>query len=283
MSNVGVKLGGRMFRTLYADEIDVRVGMQRPAGVSLLLYKDARCDQSILDETVGPMNWMRSHSRDNANCVVSIWDDKKAQWISKEDTGTESNTEAAKGLASDSFKRACVSWGIGRELYTSPFVWIQSSKLEFEKDGKHIKTKFAVSEIDYDDQGNISALTIIDATKGTVLYTHKGARKPTERVGSIPDDSPAVQAASAEKAPTAPANSTTVTKADKMPEWNFGAEISQICAELDCDMTAFATMRKACISAGACPDIPSNKLTVEDQKQLIHAIRLNFCAGAANG
>ncbi len=74
----------------------------------------------ILDETVGVYNWKREHTRDNANCIVSIYDQEKKEWISKEDTGTESNTEKEKGLASDSFKRACVNLGIGRELYTAP-------------------------------------------------------------------------------------------------------------------------------------------------------------------
>lgn len=115
-----------MFRDLTADEIEVRVAKIDDYGnVSLLLYKDARCDQNILDETVGAMNWMRHHCRDNANCIVSIWDDKKQQWIDKEDTGTESNTEKEKGLASDSFKRACFNWGIGRELYTAPTIKVK--------------------------------------------------------------------------------------------------------------------------------------------------------------
>lgn len=115
------------FRDLRADEIECRVGQAKQSGVSLLLYKDARCDQAILDETVGALNWQRAHSRDNANCTVSIWDSEKQMWISKEDTGTESNTEKEKGLASDSFKRACVNWGIGRELYTAPFIWIKAA------------------------------------------------------------------------------------------------------------------------------------------------------------
>ena len=102
------------FRTLRAEEIDCRVATVSAdkKGCSLLLYKDARCDMNILDATVGPMNWQRAHVRDNANCIVSIWDAEKKQWISKEDTGTESNTEAEKGLASDSFKRACFNWGM---------------------------------------------------------------------------------------------------------------------------------------------------------------------------
>lgn len=114
-----------LFRDLRADEIECRVAQAKETGVSLLLYKDARCDQTILDETVGPMGWQRYHSRDNANCTVSLWDKEKGMWISKEDTGTESNTEKEKGLASDSFKRACFNWGIGRELYTAPFIWVK--------------------------------------------------------------------------------------------------------------------------------------------------------------
>lgn len=116
------------FRDLRADEIECRVGIVKEGqGVSLLLYKDARCDMAILDETVGALWWQRSHSRDNANCTVSIYNHALGQWISKEDTGTESKTEAEKGLASDSFKRACFNWGIGRELYTAPFIWIQGA------------------------------------------------------------------------------------------------------------------------------------------------------------
>lgn len=90
------------FRALAAAEIELRIGMIKQNGLSLLCYKDARCDMNILDETVGPFNWKREHSRDNANCTVSIWDPDKEQWVGKEDVGTESNTEKEKGIASDS-------------------------------------------------------------------------------------------------------------------------------------------------------------------------------------
>jgi hypothetical protein len=138
-----------MFRALRADEIEVRIAQAKQNGVSLLLYKDARCDQNILDETVGAMNWQRYHTRDNANCIVSIWDENKQQWVAKEDTGTESNTEKEKGLASDSFKRACFNWGIGRELYTAPDIWITAENVKIvEKNGKFSTyDKFAVSKI----------------------------------------------------------------------------------------------------------------------------------------
>ena len=154
------------FRKLKADEIDVRVGTviktANYSGVSLLLYKDARVDQNILDETVGAMNWQRRHVRDNANCIVSIWDDDKKQWVEKEDTGTESNTEAEKGLASDSFKRACVNWGIGRELYTAPKNLLVKCEVAVDDKGRKSPAKglsWYVKEIGYND-GVISSLVI---------------------------------------------------------------------------------------------------------------------------
>ena len=154
------------FRTLKESEIDVRVQSVTEKGCILLLYKDARCDMNILDETVGALNWKREHTRDNANCIVSLWDEDKKQWVSKEDTGTESNTEKEKGQASDSFKRACFNWGIGRELYTSPFIWINAADCNI-KDVKGRKTcsdKFEVEKIAYDQNKNIIGLSIKNNT-----------------------------------------------------------------------------------------------------------------------
>lgn len=154
------------FRNLREDEIECRVNTVKQNGCSLLLYKDARCDMNILDETVGAMNWERKHMRDNANCIVSIFDESRGIWVSKEDTGTESNTEKEKGLASDSFKRACFNWGIGRELYTAPFIWIPSDKVTIsEKNGKYTTyDKFIVEKIVI-DSGRITAISIINATQ----------------------------------------------------------------------------------------------------------------------
>ena len=163
------------FRKLRADEIDVRVQSVYEKGAILLLYKDARCDMNILDETVGALNWKREHTRENANCIVSIWDETKKQWISKEDTGTESFTEKEKGLASDSFKRACFNWGIGRELYTAPFIWVELNNNEVSREGNRFKlnsgVKFSVKEITYEGN-NIKDLVIID-NKGNVRFTNK--------------------------------------------------------------------------------------------------------------
>ena len=118
---------GIRFRPLRADEIECRISSIDDRNVQFLLYKDARCDMNILDETVGNVNWTREHTRDNHNCIVKIWNESLKQWVSKEDVGSESNIEAEKGLASDSFKRACTNWGIGRELYTSPQIKIPTS------------------------------------------------------------------------------------------------------------------------------------------------------------
>jgi hypothetical protein len=168
------------FRTLEAHEIDCRIATINQKGLSLLLYKDARVDQNILDEKVGSMNWMRHHSRDNANCIVSIWDEDKQQWIEKEDTGTESFTEKEKGLASDSFKRACFNWGIGRELYSAPFIWIPADKAEVKQGGNgkwQCYDKFVVEKILYDDNRNIVALSIINQTKNARVFVMDKRKK----------------------------------------------------------------------------------------------------------
>lgn len=159
------------FRDLRAEEIECRVSQINGNGLALLLYKDARCDMNILDETVGSMNWQRTHTRENANCIVSIWDNEKKMWVSKEDTGTESNTEAAKGLASDSFKRACFNWGIGRELYSAPSIWISKDKCNIEqKNSKWVcYDKFRVGAINITNK-RIVGLSIVRGQN--VVYTY---------------------------------------------------------------------------------------------------------------
>ena len=165
------------FRLLNADEIECRISICNQYGVGLLLYKDARCDQNILDETVGAMNWMRHHTRDNANCIVAIWDEAKQQWIEKEDTGTESFTEKEKGLASDSFKRACFNWGIGRELYTAPNMFVFKKDLktleESEWQGKKKYTcrdSFVVTDIQYDGKKIVYVKVLNQKTNSEIEF-----------------------------------------------------------------------------------------------------------------
>lgn len=150
-------------RLLRPEEISVRLASVNKAGAELLLYKDARVDMSILDETFGPMNWKKCYSRDNKNCTVSVYDQEKQEWISKEDTGKESYSDAEKGLASDSFKRACFNWGIGVELYSSPRIFFFANNLKTftAVNGKYkCYDSFQVVRIIYKSNRTIKAVDI---------------------------------------------------------------------------------------------------------------------------
>ena len=156
------------FRDLTEDEIEVRVQSitmkgGQPSGLVLLLYKNARCDMNILDETVNAENWHRDHyeCKGNLFCRVGIRVDENSDWVWKSDCGVESNTEAQKGEASDSFKRACFNWGIGRELYTAPFIWVPAERCNI-KDGK-CYDKFEVEKIVIQNK-RIVGLSIINTS-----------------------------------------------------------------------------------------------------------------------
>lgn len=174
------------FRELKASEIECRVAMVKENGVSVLLYKDARVDMRMLDETVGPMNWQKSYRSIDCKltCTISIWDEDKKQWIEKEDTGTESNTEAQKGEFSDAQKRAAFAWGIGRELYSAPFIWISSDKCKIVQ-GRNGKLacydRFAVESIEYDENRDITSLTIVNQQTRAVVYQYKKSVNHVEK------------------------------------------------------------------------------------------------------
>lgn len=162
------------FRDLNADEIEVRVQSVKQNGIVLLLYKNARCDMNILDETVGASNWQREHyeCKGNLFCRVGInvnfaAPETKERYVWKSDCGVESNTEAQKGEASDSFKRACFNWGVGRELYTSPFIWVKSEDCNI-KDGK-CYDRFSVEKIRIENK-KITAIAIRNDTKGKRVF-----------------------------------------------------------------------------------------------------------------
>lgn len=159
-----------MFRKLKATEIECRVGSQGPNWVTILLYKNARVDMQILDEEIGPFRWQRRHKAVNGTiyCSIGIRDPESDEWVWKEDAGSESNTEAEKGAASDSFKRAGFNWGIGRELYTAPLIFVKTDDADM-KNGK-FATRFRVHDIAYDDRGNIVYLVIMDQ-KGKIRYS----------------------------------------------------------------------------------------------------------------
>ncbi len=177
------------FRELTAAEIDCRVSTVSAKGCSLLLYKDARCDMNILDETVGPQNWKRSHETINGNlfCNVSIYDEDKGEWITKQDVGVESYTEKEKGQASDAFKRACFNWGIGRELYTAPFIWISAEDVTLSDKDNHGQRKFttydrfAVEQILYEN-GVIVALSILNTSLRRRVFKYDIRKKENDGI-----------------------------------------------------------------------------------------------------
>ena len=162
-------------RLLRADEIECRIGTINEKGLSLLLYKDARADMKILDETFGVFGWKRTHQSIDGNlyCTVEIWDNEKKSWIAKQDVGTVSYTEKEKGQASDSFKRACVSVGIGRELYSAPFIWVSAQKCKIQRRNDKLicYDKFSVSEISYSKDREIMSLSIVNCDTGEVVYS----------------------------------------------------------------------------------------------------------------
>ena len=151
----------KSFRFLNPDEVEVRPNKTTDKTIQLLLYQDARCAMNILDSTLGPMAWQREYYEAGGLlfCKIGIYDSEKNQWIWKGDTGSKSNIEEDKGLASDAFKRAAVAWGIGRELYTTPRIIIDLSEKDFFN-GKVCQT-FHVGEMEV-NEGVITKLTILD-------------------------------------------------------------------------------------------------------------------------
>jgi len=188
---------GPEIRLLNANEIDVRVqsiGKTRngTVGAVLLLYKDARVDMKILDEVFGIYGWKRSHELINGNlfCTISIRDKETGEWISKQDVGVESNTEKEKGQASDAFKRAGFNIGIGRELYTAPFIYVELMDSEYyveRQDQKEIyrcfpSTRFFVAHVGYNDRREITELVIVDRN-GNVRFDMNAQKTPTNAPG----------------------------------------------------------------------------------------------------
>ena len=173
----------KKIRNLHADEIECRVGSIFESGITLLLYKNARVDQAILDEVFGIYGWQREHQMigNSLYCTVSIWDKEKKIWISKQDTGTSGEFEKEKSAASDSFKRACVNLGIGRELYSAPYIFIPTYKIQMkEKNGKKsVKDNFSVSRISISKEKVITGLSIVNERKEEVFRWEEPKKVPS--------------------------------------------------------------------------------------------------------
>lgn len=214
------------FRAVKADEIECRVGAvsKEGKGFSLLLYKDARTDMNILDETVGAMNWKKHYDLIDGQlfCTIEIWDEDKKMWIGKQDVGIESNTEAEKGRASDAQKRSGFAWGIGRELYSAPFIWIT--------DGDPKKDRFAVDSITIENK-KITALSIKNAKTGDIVYTFgKTGAKKTAAKKTTPKNAAEPQA-EVQESPK-----TVAETAPKKPSYPHRNEFLAFCKENELDV-----------------------------------------------
>lgn len=169
------------FRLLTADEIECRISQISDKGLTLLLYKTARTDANLLDETLGEEAWQNDFKVVDGVLYGGIGIDAGGEWIWKWDAGTESNTEAEKGRASDAFKRAGFKWGIGRELYTAPRIWIPADKCNIEN--RKCYDIFEVAMISYTENGTINALTIANAKTRQIVFSWRLGEKvslPTE-------------------------------------------------------------------------------------------------------
>lgn len=212
----------RNFRLLKADEIECRINQITEKGIGILLYKTARTDYALLDETVGMMNWQNQYTVIDGKmyCGIAIKDEKTGNWVWKYNCGVESNTEAEKGQASDAMKRAGFCWGIGTELYSAPFIWIPADKCNIkkrEKDGKLMCfDSFRVSDISYDDTETISALVIKDA-RGNVAFAFGKNKR-----GSAPAATDVVRRENTQEEPQSPPEPVFVPKCK-----DCGAEITE--------------------------------------------------------
>lgn len=183
------KAGNNRIRLLRADEIECRAASVSEKGVGLLLYKDARVDQRILDETFGIFGWKRSHQCMDGKlyCTVEVYNKETGEWVAKQDVGTNGEQQKEKSQASDSFKRACFNWGIGRELYTAPFIWVPASRTEIKKKGEKYccNEHFTVSSIEYNVEREITGLVVKDGNNRTVyeLKSKTASRKQDEKTG----------------------------------------------------------------------------------------------------
>lgn len=174
-------------RALRADEIECRVARITEKGCQLLLYKDARCDKRILDEVFGSYNWQDRYEeiKGNMYCSVGVKDPESGEWIWKQDCGVESFSEKEKGEASDAFKRACFNWGIGRELYSKIFIWLNVPTRKNAKENKWELEdkfeKFSVAHIVTDNEKEkIIELKIADKNQN-VVFSYKSGEKPRNK------------------------------------------------------------------------------------------------------
>lgn len=199
----------RKFRFLEADEIECRVAQCSDKGVQLLLYKTARTDAALLDE-VYPDAWQNDFKVIDGKMYGGIGIKVNSEWLWRWDCGTESNMEAEKGEASDAFKRAGFKWGIGAELYTSPFIWVKAENCKIEN--RKCYDRFKVQGIDYDENGRISFLAIDNVTKHCAAFLFGDTKRVKEDVQEGVQEKPTANGLRQQILAIAPKKGVDITK-----------------------------------------------------------------------
>ena len=136
------------------QDIEIRPATVKDGKATLLLYQDARNTMDALDRNFGEFGWQMTYKDVGGQIYgcLSIFDIERGVWITKEDTGDESNISAQKGQSSDILKRCAVRFGYGRELYSAPRIIVE--------DDKYGNTGYKVTDIQYNDSREIIALSI---------------------------------------------------------------------------------------------------------------------------
>lgn len=167
----------RLKEPLNIDDIEFRVqSINNNGNACIVSYKNARIDMNRLDEVCGT-NWQNKYELIDGNLHCSIGIKIGDEWIWRTDVGVESNTEKVKGEASDAFKRAAVRWGIGRELYNHPRIFVQLNQNEFSMYNGKARQSFGLNlsewkwNVKYDEKLNVISMTAIDKN-GVVRYQY---------------------------------------------------------------------------------------------------------------
>jgi hypothetical protein len=197
-----------------AEDIEFRVqSINDWNQATIIAYKDARYDQRILDEVVGPGFWQKKYEVINNSlyCFIGIYVVEIGQWVWKGDVGEAQpyGISPEKSLASDAQKRAGFSWGIGRILYDFPRISVKLNADEINerpsKGGKTVKyPSFAKDpsrwawRVAYGDDNTVRVIAIdshgelrYDSDKGKPLPAKatesKSKQNPDEAIAMKPD------------------------------------------------------------------------------------------------
>lgn len=191
-------------RNLLENEIEIKVIDCTLNEVMLGLYTKPQVVYELMNETYGSNNWTSEHTVIPKGdglvvmlCKISIYDEERQRWISRDDVGEPIGTlYPDKTQSTDAFKRACAQFGVAKELKTMPEPIVCRTFIPAkDKNNNEIKingfqqTKtlinvtaeengslschdhFSIVQYLLDEKRNICALCIKDDTTGERIFT----------------------------------------------------------------------------------------------------------------